>query len=251
MGADYSFGMDNNQLLKGFLRLRNGGIIFTLSAIIAIISGIMYPIYYLLNDDSIGYALWFFELINFFLISTATIFIYSSFSIIKNNVNEKNEHIFNLTRILLLIFFILFSLFTIIVLTLHWIDDIPFISMAKNMVAYLFLTAFLLAFSFSFKDLERIGYGTRLLYVPLIFLTIPSIASLILGCFNLTTLYHRFDIVNFFSSIVNLYMVIFLFFTFLEIYLVLRRMTNLIDVHYVLKTPESEPIMKSAVPAKK
>ena len=63
MGADYSFGMDNNLLLKGFIRLRNGGILFTLSAIIALFPSIMYPVYFIEEPELMNIALWFFELI--------------------------------------------------------------------------------------------------------------------------------------------------------------------------------------------
>jgi len=252
MGADYSFGMDNNLLLKGFVRLRNGGILFTLSAIIAIFPGIMYPIYFMQEPELMNIALWFFELVNFIIISAATVFFISSFKIIKNNVNEKKDRLFNLTRILLLIFSITFTLFTIIVLIFHWVNEMPYLSLGKNMIAYFLLTTFLIAFSFSLKDLERIGYGTRLLYVPLIFLTVPSIVGGILACFTFIEPFGAsFDAVDFSIVFVNLYMVVFLFFTFLELSLVLRRMTRMIDVQYILKTPESESITKSPVPTKK
>lgn len=257
MGASYSFGMDNNRLLKGFLRLRNGGIIFLLSTIIAIISGIMYIAVFADRSFSIELALWYFELINVILIIIASIIMYSSVSIISKNVNEKNDRLFKLARALLLTFIVLFSVSTIFTLLLHIFNIESVFSFGKNMIAYMLLAGFLLAFSFCFKDLQRIGYGTRLLYVPLIFLTMPSVVSLVLGSISFTFSFSRdYDSILIYSSFVNFYMVMFFFFAFLELFFVIRRMTRLIDVQYVVKSEEpdiKEPKikMKTAASAKK
>ena len=252
MGGSYSFGMDNNRLLKGFLRLRNSGIIFLISTIIATISGIMYSVVFVDRNFSTELALWFFEFINVILILIASIMMYSSVSIISKNVNEKNDRLFKLARVLLLIFIVLFIGSTIFTLTLHLLNYESVFSFGKNMIAYMLLAGFLLAFSFCFKDLQRIGYGTRLLYVPLIFLAVPSVVSLVLGCFAYVSPWDgNSEPILVYSSLVNFYMVLFFFLAFLELFLVLRRMTKLIDVQYVVKSEEQEPIMKKAVPAKK
>ncbi|MBK5112105.1 MAG: hypothetical protein KGD59_04330 [Candidatus Heimdallarchaeota archaeon] len=252
MGASYSFGMDNNRLMKGFLRMRNSGIIFLISTIIATISGIMYSAVFANRYYSIEIALGFFEIFNVILILIASIMMYSSVTIISKNVNESNERLFKLARVLLLVFIILYSLSTIFTLILHMLNYQSVFSFGKNMIAYMLLAGFLLAFSFCFKDLQRIGYGTRLLYVPLIFLTIPSVVSLVLGCISFTDSFSNdYDTILVYSSFVNFYMVLFFFFAFLELFFVIRRMTRLIDIQYIVKSEESEPIMKKAVPAKK
>ncbi|NHJ47141.1 MAG: hypothetical protein FK733_05065 [Asgard group archaeon] len=255
MSAEYSFGMDNNRLLKAFLRLKNAGILFLLTTVVLLISGILYPIYYAsYGDEGIEMALWFLDLISFVMIVVSSCLIYSSINIISKNVNEKNEQLFKLSRIILLVFIILYSLSSIFVLPIQWTEDSYLFALNKNMIAYMVLTAFLLTASFCFKNLHEIGYGTRLLYVPLIFLTVPSVVSLIMGCLSFSEQFlSDIDVFYISCTFVNLYIVVFLFLTFLEMLLVLRRMTRLIDVqvNYVLKSPETESIAKSAVPAKK
>ena len=257
MGGSYSFGMDNNRLLKGFLRLRNGGIIFLISTIIATISGFMYTVVFVDRNFSTELALWFFEFINVILIIIASIMMYSSVSIISKNVNEKNDRLFKLTRALILTFIVLFSVSTIFTLILHILNYQSVFSFGKNMIAYLLLAGFLLAFSFCFKDLQRIGYGTRLLYVPLIFLAMPSVVSVVFGSISFAFSFSSdYDTILVYSSLVNLYMVMFFFFAFLELFFVIRRMTRLIDVQYVVKSEEpdiKEPKikMKTAAPSKK
>jgi len=252
MGGSYSYGMDNNRLLKGFLRLRNSGLFFLLSTGIATISGILYIANFTEKRISLDMALWFFELISVIMILIASIMMYSSISIISRNVNENNERLFKFARIFLLIFIILFIGSTIFTLILHILNYESIFSFGKNMIAYMLLAGFLLTFSFCFKDLQRIGYGTRLLYVPLIFLAMPSVVSLVLGCFAYVEPWDtNYEPIQIYSSFVNFYMVLFFFFTFLELFLVLRRMTRLIDIQYVVRSEETEQIIQSAAPAKK
>ncbi|MCK5047730.1 MAG: hypothetical protein KAS22_14180, partial [Candidatus Heimdallarchaeota archaeon] len=223
MGGSYSFGMNNNRLLKGFLRLRNSAIIFLISTVIATISGILYTFNFVDKNFSIDMTLWFFELINVILILIATIMIYSSISIINKNLNEKNDRLFRLARVLLLVFIVLFSISTIFTLTLHILNYESIFSFGKNMISYMLLAGILLTISFCFKDLQRIGYGTRLLYVPLIFLAMPSVVSLVLGCFAYVEPWDsNYDSIHIYSSFVNFYMVLFFFFAILELFLVIR-----------------------------
>ena len=253
MSSDYSFGMDNSRLLKGFLRLRNGGIMFIFIAIIMTITGILYPIYFVDEPFHVfGITLWFLELFIFFLVIIATILIFSSLTTLIKNANVKRERLLKFVRKILLVFNILFVLISAFTLAFHWVDEMPFLSMTKNLITCLFLTAFLLALSFSFKDFQENGYGTRLLYIPLIFLAIPSLVGFIMGFIYICNpFFNDFDILIFSNSIIYLYLCLFLIFSFLEIYLVLQRMTKLIDVQYIMKTPEVDQIQKTAVPAKK
>jgi hypothetical protein len=254
MGADYSFGMDNSKLLRGFLRLRNGGVLFMITAIIMTVSGILYPLHFIESNNAMAIVIWFIEMINFIFLIIASTLILTGINIISKNVNDKNDRLIKITRILLLIFLILYSISTFILSPFVWIETEAFPILIKNLIVFVLLTAFLLTFSFSFQNLQKIGYGTRLLYVPLIFLTVPSFVGLILGCISLTAPY-EFDADTYYfgSSFLYLYLTIFLFFTFLEMSLVLRRMTKLIDkqVRYVMKSPETEISTKTVVPTKK
>lgn len=253
MGASYSFGMDNNRILKSFLRMRNGGILFLIASAISIIPAFMYILHFVDNYyETFVTTMWFFELVIFILITAATVLFIVSITSLIRNVNEKREKLFKLTRVLLIIFLILYVLFSIIALFLHLEESIPIFSLGKNLIAYFFLSAFLLSFSFNFSDLQRIGYSTRLLYVPLIFLSMPSVLSLIFGCIVFTESFSSdIDAVTLYGSFVNLFMTIFLTIAFLELFRVIHRMTKLIDVQYIVKTPELKPKKKSAVLAKK
>ncbi len=253
VSSDYSFGMDNSRLLKGFLRLRNGGIMFIFIAIIMTITGILYPIYFVVESFQVfGLTLWFFELVIFFLVIITTILIFSSLTTLIKYANVKRERLLKFARILLLVYHILFVLISAFTLAFHLVDEMPFLSMTKNLITCLFLAAFLLVLSFSFKVFQENGYGTRLLYIPLIFLAIPSLVGFIMGFIYICQpFFSDFDILIFSNSIIYLYLCIFLISSFLEISLVLRRMTKQIDVQYVMKSSEVDQIQKTAVPAKK
>jgi len=155
--------------------------------------------------------------------------------------------------VLLYIYIIGNTLSSIFTLLFHLSGELTNNTAGRNLIFCSIISIFLIILSFNFNNLQKVGYETKILYIPLMTLTIPSLVSFIAGITAFTALdyNHYFEPINVFYIVTFMLITILIFASFFELYIILRKMTILIDKKYVYKDPEETKPLSKAIPAKK
>ncbi|HUT79576.1 MAG TPA: hypothetical protein VMZ29_00115 [Candidatus Bathyarchaeia archaeon] len=217
MGANYTFEMDNTRFRNQMKLMKIGSIIMITFSAISFLMAILFFTFEGSPTSSKSYVIWFLEIVNVSIVLPAMILLLVGFNELRNNVEPENNKLLKSIRILIIIFIIVYVIYTAISLPIHIIDDgYGWITLGKNLIVIVFISAIMFQASFLFNKMQKIGYPTRMLFIPLIFLPVPSFIGFILGFF--VTAYD--DIFQILPNSVGLRIAAYLVYTYLSICLI-------------------------------
>ncbi|MBN1329050.1 MAG: hypothetical protein JXA54_06210 [Candidatus Heimdallarchaeota archaeon] len=184
MGANYSFEMDNKRFSNQIKLMKIGSIIMLTFSVISFFMAILFFTFEGSPTAAKSYTIWFFEIVNASIVLPAMVLLLVGFNELRNNIEPDNNKLLKSIRISIIFFVVIYIIYTAISLPIHIIDDgYGWITLGKNLVVFTFISAIMFQTSFLFNKMQKIGYPTRMLFVPIIFLPVPSVIGFILGFF--------------------------------------------------------------------
>ncbi len=213
---------------------------------ISILMSIIFFTYDINTSSTKSYTIWFFEIVNLSIILPAIILLLLGFDELRNNVGPQNNKMLKSIRITSIIFLVVYVIFTTISLPIHITDSgYGWITIAKNLVVIIFISAIMFQTSFLFNGMQKLGYPTRMLFVPLIFLPVPSFIGLILGfcvlayptIFNNIGNHHALAISIF---LIYTYLSLCLLATFIEFIRIVSKLIFKVEEHITTSTDTTE-----------
>jgi hypothetical protein len=129
-----------------------------------------------------SYGIWVLDFVCFGLTIPAIILIIIGLQGITNNILPRDHKFSKFVMIMFIVYLSLYSFLSLVftILIPNNTNSERFI-MIKNLITIFFLAMALLSASFLFNRIQRSGYKTRMMFIPMIFLPIPSFVGLIMG----------------------------------------------------------------------
>ncbi|HUU77762.1 MAG TPA: hypothetical protein VMX55_05410 [candidate division Zixibacteria bacterium] len=189
MGSNYSFNLDNYEFSRIIELLRIGSILLLISSVLAFVQASVF--FSLIGNYryAVGITVWIVDLTCVLLEIPAFFLLLYAIDVFSQNLDNENFRRTKIIKILLVVYLFIYFIFSLVVLILFHtpIGNTGKIIVAKNLILLPILAVTLIFCSLLFNNLQKIGYGTRLLITPLILMPLPSIMGFIIGIIILTS----------------------------------------------------------------